>query len=72
MLMKPIASALTIGAGGSGGIFGPSLFIGGVAGFLFSGFANSAFGEQTISSSNFTLVGMCGALSGILHAPLTN
>ena len=70
-LIKPIASALTIGAGGSGGIFAPSLFIGALGGFTFATLVNEILGQPLISPSNFTLVGMSGALSGILHAPLT-
>lgn len=70
ILVKPIATALTIGAGGSGGIFAPSLFMGGLSGFLFSTTSNSIFGTS-LSTSNFTLVGMCGVMSGVLHAPLT-
>ncbi|MEQ9426169.1 MAG: chloride channel protein [Cyclobacteriaceae bacterium] len=71
ILMKPIATALTIGAGGSGGIFAPSLFIGGMAGYLASILLNLAFPNANISTANFTLVGMCGIMSGVLHAPLT-
>ncbi len=71
MLIKPVASALTIGSGGSGGIFAPSLFIGGVGGFVFAETVNQVSGQELASPSNFTLVGMCGAMSGILHAPLT-
>ena len=70
LLVKPIATALTIGAGGSGGIFAPSLFMGGLSGFVFSSTSNSIFGTS-LSTSNFTLVGMCGVMSGVLHAPLT-
>lgn len=70
LLIKPIASAVTIGAGGSGGIFAPSLFIGGLLGFLFSAGSNLFFGTD-MSTSNFILVGMCGVMSGVLHAPLT-
>ncbi|MEM7299422.1 MAG: chloride channel protein, partial [Bacteroidota bacterium] len=70
LLVKPIATALTIGAGGSGGIFAPSLFMGGVVGYTFSSTANTLFGTS-LSTSNFTLVGMCGVMSGVLHAPLT-
>ncbi len=70
LLVKPIATALTIGAGGSGGIFAPSLFMGGLSGYIFSAAANSVLGTS-LSSSNFTLVGMCGVMSGVLHAPLT-
>ena len=70
LLIKPLASAITIGAGGSGGIFAPSLFIGGVLGFLFSAGSNLFFGTD-MSTSNFILVGMSGVMSGVLHAPLT-
>lgn len=71
ILVKPIATALTIGAGGSGGIFGPSLFMGGLTGFLFAFCMNLIFPQANLSLSNFTLVGMCGVMSGVLHAPLT-
>ncbi len=71
LILKPIASSVTIAAGGSGGIFGPSLFLGGVAGFTFSNFLNTISGGNITSLSNFTLVGMCGVMSGVLHAPLT-
>lgn len=71
VLIKPIASSITIGAGGNGGIFAPSLFIGGVTGFLFAKCINTIEVLGIISLSNFTLVGMCGVMSGILHAPLT-
>ena len=70
LFIKPVASALTIGSGGSGGIFAPSLFVGGVAGFIFATVANVFLGVD-LSVKNFVLVGMCGAMSGILHAPLT-
>ena len=71
LLIKPIASALTIGSGGSGGIFAPSLFLGGLTGFILAVVVNEVTGQAIVSTSNFTLVGMCGAMSGILHAPLT-
>lgn len=71
ILFKPIASTLTIGSGGSGGVFAPSLFLGGITGFLFAFITNLIIPGADISLSNFTLVGMCGVMSGILHAPLT-
>ena len=71
IVFKAIASALTIGSGGSGGIFGPSLFIGGMSGYFFYKILNAIGLAQNISSNNFTLVGMCGVMSGVLHAPLT-
>lgn len=70
LVIKPVASALTIGSGGSGGIFAPSLFMGGIAGYLFAKTVNFIL-PVTISTSNFTLVAMCGVMSGVLHAPLT-
>ncbi|MBV6647944.1 MAG: chloride channel protein [Cyclobacteriaceae bacterium] len=71
ILAKPVASALTIGSGGSGGIFAPSLFMGGLTGFVLALTLNIIFPEASISLRNFTLVGMCGVMSGVLHAPLT-
>lgn len=71
ILVKPIATALTVGSGGSGGIFAPSLFIGGVTGYLFAYLINLTGIAEPISTSNFTLVGMSGVMSGVLHAPLT-
>lgn len=70
LLVKPVATAFTIGAGGSGGIFAPSLFMGGLSGYVFSSTSNSLL-NTSLSTSNFTLVGMCGVLSGVLHAPLS-
>lgn len=71
ILVKPIATALTIGSGGSGGIFAPSLFIGGITGYLFAYLINMMDIVDPLSTSNFTLVGMSGVMSGVLHAPLT-
>jgi len=71
ILIKPVATALTIGACGSGGIFAPSLFMGGLTGFLTALSINTVIPGVDLSLSNFTLVGMCGVMSGVLHAPLT-
>lgn len=71
ILVKPFASAVTLGSGGNGGIFGPSLFLGGVTGFWVARIINSLGLIGSVSLSNFTLVGMCGVMSGVLHAPLT-
>lgn len=67
---KTIATAITIGSGGNGGNFAPSLFIGAYMGFFFSKLINS-FHLSHLPISNFTLVGMAGVLSGLYHAPLT-
>lgn len=71
ILVKPLASALTIGAGGSGGMFGPSLFLGGMTGYFVAEAMSLLPIECHLSSQNFTLVGMCGIMSGILGVPLT-
>jgi len=70
IFIKAFASAVTIGCGGSGGTFAPSLFLGGVTGYAFAKFINLS-GLGYISESNFALVGMCGILCGIQYAPLT-
>ncbi|MBI2258414.1 MAG: chloride channel protein [Flavobacteriia bacterium] len=71
ILLKPIATALTIGSGGNGGNFAPSLFVGAFLGFLLAKILNIWF-QIDVSVSNFTLVGMAGVLSGLYHAPLTS
>lgn len=71
ILLKPIASAITIGAGGSGGIFAPSLYVGGITGFVFA-FAKNMFGFHiSLPLAHFTLVAMCGVMAGVQHAPLS-
>lgn len=70
ILVKAVASSITIGSGGSGGIFAPSLFIGALTGFMFARITN-LLSLGNVSTSNFALVGMCGMMSGVLHAPLT-
>lgn len=70
ILVKIIATSVTIGAGGNGGIFAPSLFIGAMTGFVFSRALN-LLGFIELTVPNFIVAGMAGALSGVLHAPLT-
>jgi chloride channel protein, CIC family len=70
VFIKPIATALTLAAGGIGGTFAPSLFLGSATGFVFSKAVNF-FGAGNIPESNFTLAGMAGVMAGIMHAPLT-
>ncbi|MDZ7739514.1 MAG: chloride channel protein [Bacteroidales bacterium] len=69
-LFKVIASSSTNGAGGVGGIFAPSLFIGGTGGFFMAKLINT-LGNNSLPESSFTLAGMAGAMAGIMHAPLT-
>jgi CIC family chloride channel protein len=62
--------AVTTGSGGVGGIFAPSLFMGGIAGFIGASLINT-FHLGTVSEKNFSLVGMAGVMAGVMHAPLT-
>lgn len=70
MLLKAFATGVTLGSGGNGGNFAPSLFVGAYLGFIFSFFL-SLIGFTDIPVSNFTIVAMAGILSGVFHAPLT-
>jgi CIC family chloride channel protein len=69
-LIKVFATAITLNAGGNGGNFAPSLFVGAFAGFVFSRIINLS-GFFALPESNFTIVGMAGILSGVFYAPIT-
>ncbi|MGG9963682.1 chloride channel protein [Ferruginibacter sp. SUN106] len=69
-LFKPIVAGITIGSGGNGGNFAPSLFSGAYMGFFFSKLINSMPWIK-IPIGNFSLVGMAGVLSGVMYCPLT-
>ncbi|MEZ4853390.1 chloride channel protein [Flavobacterium sp.] len=71
MLIKVYATGLTLGSGGNGGNFAPSLFVGSYLGFVVAKLINLIGITDNVSVSNFTLVGMAGILSGLFHAPLT-
>jgi CIC family chloride channel protein len=71
VMLKVVATSITISAGGIGGIFAPSAVTGAFAGYVFALSVNLIAGEQIISPGNFALVGMAACLSGVLHAPLT-
>ena len=70
VLFKPVAAGITIGSGGNGGNFAPSLFAGSYMGFFFSSLLNSTPWVK-IPVSNFSLAGMAGVLSGVMYCPLT-
>lgn len=70
VLLKVIASSVTFGAGGVGGIFAPTLFMGVNTGFLFALIVNQ-FSTSNLPVTNFALAGMGGMIAGVLHAPLT-
>ncbi len=72
VFLKVIASCLTFGAGGIGGIFAPTLFMGSIMGNVVAKIINNTgLLSNPVSESNFTLVGMTGLMAGVLHAPLT-
>ncbi len=72
VIFKVFASTATNGGGGCGGIFAPSLFLGCVCGFIFCRLWNTydVLGFD-IPERNFAMLGMCGLMSGVMHAPLT-
>ncbi|NLB54518.1 MAG: chloride channel protein, partial [Lentisphaerae bacterium] len=70
LFFKVFAMAATTGAGGIGGIFAPTLFMGGVVGSFLALTLNTLVGAR-LPTSNFTLIGMAGMMAGVMHAPLT-
>lgn len=69
LLFKVVATSLTFGSGGVGGIFAPTLFSGGIAGLFFSRLLG-VIGVE-VNASSFALVGMAGMIAAVIHAPLT-
>lgn len=70
-LIKILATALTLGSGGSGGIFAPSLFMGAMLGGAFGLLVNGLFPRITAPAGAYALVGMAAFFSGAAHAPVT-
>lgn len=71
MFFKVIAMASTTASGGVGGVFAPSLFMGGVTGFFMARLINT-IGYHNLPESNFVLAGMAGVMAAVMHAPLTS
>ncbi|MBN2065179.1 MAG: chloride channel protein, partial [Candidatus Thermoplasmatota archaeon] len=69
--IKMLATSITLAAGGSGGIFAPSLFLGAVFGGLFGSLTNSLLPDVVISSGAYAVVGMSAMVAGATHAPIT-
>lgn len=70
ILTKAFATSATNGAGGVGGTFAPSLYVGCMTGFLFAYIFNMLGFDLELSTKNFALIGMAGVMSGVMHAPL--
>ncbi|MHC5202773.1 chloride channel protein [Myroides sp. LJL119] len=70
IFLKPLAAALTLGAGGDGGVFAPSIVAGAFLGLLFAHICNTWFNLQLVPL-NFALVGAAATLSASIYAPLT-
>jgi CIC family chloride channel protein len=70
-LLKSFATGLTLGSGGNGGNFAPSLFVGSYLGFFVSKSIHLLGISNSLPIANFTIVGMAGILSGLFRAPLT-
>lgn len=67
---KSFASVITMASGGNGGMFGPSVVVGGLLGFIFS-FGLNITGVAQLNITNFIIAGMAASVSGMMHAPLT-
>ena len=69
--LKILATSVTLGAGGSGGVFAPALFIGAMAGGAFGKMANQLFPQLTAPPGAYALVGMAALFGAAAHAPIT-
>ncbi|RXK81626.1 chloride channel protein [Chlorobaculum sp. 24CR] len=70
-LLKPVVVALTVGSGGSGGMFAPTMKMGAMLGGMFGKVVNTLFPTITAASGAYALVGMGAVTAGIMRAPLT-
>ena len=71
VVFKILSTSITIGSGGSGGIFAPSLFVGAMAGGFFGTAVHHIFPEVTATPGAYSLVGMGAVVSGTTHGPLS-
>ena len=71
LLLKVFSMSFTNAGGGVGGTFGPTLFIGAIAGFVISRTINLIGGPSLVPEQNFVLVGMAGLMAGVMQAPMT-
>lgn len=70
MVGKTFASVITMASGGNGGMFGPTVVVGGLFGFAFA-FGLNQTGFVQLNVTNFIIAGMAASISGVMHAPLT-
>ncbi|CAN5511183.1 chloride channel protein [soil metagenome] len=70
--LKMIATAITIGSGGAGGAFAPSMVIGALLGVAMAALVHSIFPDRPISIPVFAFVGMAACLAGVIHVPITS
>ena len=68
---KLAATSLTLGSGGSGGVFAPSLFLGAMLGGAFGSVVHAAYPTVTAAGGAYALVGMGAVFAGAAHAPMT-
>jgi len=71
IVAKLLATSLTLGSGGSGGIFAPSLFLGAMSGGFLGNLAHQLYPDATATSGAYALVGMGAVVAGTTHAPIT-
>jgi len=71
IVFKILATSITIGSGGSGGIFAPSLFVGAMAGGFFGSAVHAVFPDITASAGAYSIVGMAAVVGGTTHGPLS-
>jgi len=69
--LKVVSTTLTIESGGVGGFFAPSVFTGGLLGYIYSSVINYISPNWHLSVKEYTVVGMAGVMAGVMHAPLT-
>ena len=71
LLLKVVGTSLTLGSGGSGGVFAPSLFMGAALGAAFGTALDATGWLPWMTPATYALVGMAGVLSGAVHCPMT-
>jgi len=71
LIFKILATGLTLGSGGSGGIFSPALFIGSLTGIIIGILSHQLLPFLTGSASLYALIGMAAVISAVIRAPLT-